>query len=416
MKILWLVNFEIPMLGNTDLVNEGWITGMLSALMEYYPDNEIYILYPQNRVNSTEHKTINEINAISYYEKDIRSYDSRLKLEFQRIIEKITPEVIHVMGTEYPHTLSMCEACKEMGLLDNLVVSVQGMPGLISKAYFIGLPYSVRYGYRLKDVIYGNVKRDKKRFEIAGEYEKEALVIAKNIIGRTEWDEMCVKSINKSARYWRNNENLRKSFYDNTWRYDRCEPNTVFISQGNYPIKGMHILIESAKVLRDNGYEVKYRIAGENIFSKPNWKWGKYTKYIYDRLKQYNLIEQFAFLGKLDEKHMVEEYLRANIFVLPSLIENSPNSLGEAMILGMPVIAADVGGVKNFIRHGENGYIFPLSEPYMVAYYVEKYLESYDHAIEIGQNAKHAVEEKYDRKENSAALVEIYHEMVNVCL
>ena len=55
--------------------------------------------------------------------------------------------------------------------------------------------------------------------------------------------------------------------------------------------------------------------------------------------------DKIEFLGRLSAEGMKQAYLDANVFVMPSTIENSPNSLGEAMLLGVPCVAADVGGV-----------------------------------------------------------------------
>ena len=55
--------------------------------------------------------------------------------------------------------------------------------------------------------------------------------------------------------------------------------------------------------------------------------------------------EHIEFTGMLDEKAMCDRYLKSNLFVCCSAIENSPNSLGEAQLLGMPYVASFVGGV-----------------------------------------------------------------------
>ena len=174
----------------------------------------------------------------------------------------------------------------------------------------------------------------------------------------------------------------------------------------------MHILVEGAHVLKELGYDVKYRIAGWNVLDVPEWKMSKYVHYVFSLMRRYSLIEDFEFLNPLKEEAMVKEYLRANVFVLPSVIENSPNSLGEAMILGMPVVTADVGGVKDFVRHGENGYVFPLSEPYMMAYYIGICLSELQSNNEIERKAKQKARLLYDRKINAERLASIYNEMM----
>ena len=58
------------------------------------------------------------------------------------------------------------------------------------------------------------------------------------------------------------------------------------------------------------------------------------------------------FLGSLSESEMCKRYLKSNVFVCPSAIENSPNSLGEAQALGMPYLTAYVGGAPDMV--GQN--------------------------------------------------------------
>ena len=57
--------------------------------------------------------------------------------------------------------------------------------------------------------------------------------------------------------------------------------------------------------------------------------------------------DQFEFEGFLSAEKMKRLLLESNVFVCPSSIENSPNSLGEAMLLGVPCVASDVGGIAD---------------------------------------------------------------------
>ena len=73
------------------------------------------------------------------------------------------------------------------------------------------------------------------------------------------------------------------------------------------------------------------------------------------------------FTGSLREDQMIAEYLNAHLFICPSSIENSPNSLGEAQLLGVPVIASYVGGVPDMVTHGETGLLYRFEEVEMLA-------------------------------------------------
>ena len=55
---------------------------------------------------------------------------------------------------------------------------------------------------------------------------------------------------------------------------------------------------------------------------------------------------------------MLDRYLKSSVFVCPSALENSPNSLGEAMLLGMPCVSAAVGGIPSIFTGGEDGLLY----------------------------------------------------------
>ena len=85
---------------------------------------------------------------------------------------------------------------------------------------------------------------------------------------------------------------------------------------------------------------------------------GSYEKYLASLVKKYQLADKICFLGDLSAARMRQAFLDANVFALTSTLENSPNSLGEAMLLGVPSVAANVGGVPNLMTHGTEGLIY----------------------------------------------------------
>ena len=139
---------------------------------------------------------------------------------------------------------------------------------------------------------------------------------------------------------------------------------------------------------------------------------GSYGKYLKKRISRLNLEKHISFTGIMDERQMRDRYLKSNVFVLPSVIENSPNSLGEAMLLGVPCIAADVGGVADMLTNKIEGFLYPFDEPYMLAHYICTIFGSTDTANKFSKNARIHALDTHDRQINCRRLVEIYKSLV----
>ena len=118
------------------------------------------------------------------------------------------------------------------------------------------------------------------------------------------------------------------------------------------------------------------------------------------------------FTGSLNEAQMKERFINSNVFVSPSTIENSPNSLGEAMLLGVPAISSDVGGVKNMLQHEKEGYVYQPDAPYMLAYYVKKIFADPEKAKMLGDAAKKHAQHTHSREINLETLLTIYTEII----
>ena len=74
--------------------------------------------------------------------------------------------------------------------------------------------------------------------------EKEALQMVSHVTGRTDFDREMTAKLAPQATYHFMNETLRDDFYTDHWNIDRIERYSIFLSQGNYPIKGMHFVLD----------------------------------------------------------------------------------------------------------------------------------------------------------------------------
>jgi glycosyltransferase involved in cell wall biosynthesis len=93
------------------------------------------------------------------------------------------------------------------------------------------------------------------------------------------------------------------------------------------------------------------------------------------------------FLGPVERRELYALYCRSSIFLLPSLFDNAPNSLFEAMAARLPVVAADTGGVNEVIRHGHNGLLFAPDHPEELLACLRTLIESPDTAAALSARA-----------------------------
>ena len=108
---------------------------------------------------------------------------------------------------------------------------------------------------------------------------------------------------------------------------------------------------------------------------------------------------------------MKERYLKSQVFVLPSSIENSPNSLGEAMLLGAPCIASDVGGVRCLMTHGVEGLIYPADDPHLLAYDICEMFAHPEKAAQMARAGREHAGKTHDAQKNLEILHQIYTEI-----
>ena len=131
-------------------------------------------------------------------------------------------------------------------------------------------------------------------------------------------------------------------------------------------------------------------------------------------IKKYGLQNNIEYLGVLSEIEMRNQYLNSHVFVCPSSIENSPNSLGESQILGVPCISSYVGGTPDMIQHHKTGFLYRFEEVEMLAQYLKHIFLNDDMASEISTNGIEVATSRHDRKTNCVNLKNIYNKIIEL--
>lgn len=420
MRILWVTNVPLPeaslLMGDQPNPFGGWLISAANDLSKE-KNIDLFIVFPKSGASD-----VTELKGaqITYYafplvnEKKVSENEKNKSIEV--ILNTVKPDLVHIFGTEYAHTLATVNLCKMKSI--NSVISIQGLISLCAKHYMASLPNEVQNRFTFRDFIrQDNLKQQQKKFENRGELEIKAIQGVKHIIGRTTWDKACVTQINPNVEYHFCNETLRDEFYNHKWSLEKCEENSIFISQASYPIKGLHFVLEAMPLILSKFPKSKLYIAGPNIIRsstlKDKLKKSSYAEYIQDLIKKYVLKDKVIFTGLLDEKQMCQRYLKSQVFVCASSIENSPNSLGEAMILGLPCVASHVGGIPDMLRHNEEGFIYQADASYMLAYYVCEIFGNAKLQMLFSKNARKRALETHSRKEINNTLLNIYISIIN---
>lgn len=373
MKVLWITNILFPeaidiLTGKGELKSTGgWLIGASQALLKN-KDVHLCVATVSDLVSKI---TKLEGERISYYILPLGRGNTKFNDEYlplwKHIQKEYNPDIVHIHGTEFSHGNAYLKACGNR----NVVVSIQGLVSGIAPFYRAGLSkVDILKNITFRDCILGTILRDQTRFYQRGEIEIDTIVNSKYIIGRTSWDYAKTWAINPKIKYFFCNETLRSDFYDGSvWEYDKCVPHSIFLSQGGYPLKGLHQVLKAMPFILRQYPDTIIRIAGLDITKNHSFseiiRFSGYGLYIKRLISKLRLVDHVTFTGNLSAEDMKKEYLRSNVFICPSAIENSPNSLGEAQILGVPCIASFVGGVPDMMDG--NHYLYRFEEFEMLA-------------------------------------------------
>ena len=419
MKLLWLCNVAPSAVEEKVTGRRGsglWMDQMLEGLRAL--GAEVRILCPGS---GRSRGVIDERCSYRIFpDCPPQDYQSEQELLFRETLKEFCPDVIHVWGTEYAHSLAMARAAAAEGQIPRMVVSLQGICSAISLHYAEGIPMKAQKQYTFRDLVRrDNILQQKRKFALRGAHEAETLTLAEHAIGRTEWDFACVHQLNPEIHYHVCGETLRQPFYDGQWRYASCRRHRIFASSCEYPVKGFHYLLEAMAQLTRRYPDVTLAVPGTDFLhlqGAARLRENSYQHYLAQLVRRFGLEGRIEFLGGLSAEQMKENYLSANVFVLPSTVENSPNSLGEAMLLGVPSVAAHVGGVCDMLQDREEGYVYQSTAPYMLAHSIGTVFDLEDRAEKLGERARLHALRTHDPKTNLRDLLKIYGEVGGTAL
>lgn len=164
----------------------------------------------------------------------------------------------------------------------------------------------------------------------------------------------------------------------------RLPDNSILFAGWLNDRKGVHIAIEAMRhILKEVPDAKLYIIGGRAKFAE------EYERKYNGIIKRNDLHEHLVFLGQ-QPPEIVRGYLkRSSVLVIPEQYENmSPLIMVEAMALGKPVVASNLGGIPEYIRHGETGFLAHAYNPESFAVHIIRILKDPEAVSSVGKAAK----------------------------
>lgn len=166
-------------------------------------------------------------------------------------------------------------------------------------------------------------------------------------------------------------------------------------------VKGLNYLIDAMPEILNEMPDAILLIVGPDFGRQMGLK---------RRVKQLFIEKKVLFTGYLPDDELVGSYAASDLFVFPSLAESFGIVLLEAMAMGKPVIATNVGVAHDLIRNGVNGFLVEPRRPDQIAKTVISLLKNENLAIKMG-NINRKIASEYSWDNITQTICEVYRKL-----
>lgn len=401
MRILWFTNTYNAYVGtiNNPYNGGGWMQSMQEQLVKL-DGVELAISFFMNGQPRRVEK-----NGITFYPMPRprfgiwRKLHDRLFDPYQRgrwpdyehtlldVVEDFCPDIIHIFGSENVYGLlaSRCQV--------PVVLHIQGIINPYRDAL---LPPFVSWNdLRLLPI-------NRRGWNIQSCCEREIYHRVQHFIGRTEWSRRVTAVLNPKARYHYGGEILRSVFYKDATR-QLPERMTIVTTISGTTYKGFDMVLKTAKLLHETmGLDFEWQCYGITD-----------TRFFERHFGVRHEEVGIHLMGVATAEELHEALIHATAYMHPSYIENSPNSLCEAQLVGLPVVATNVGGVASLIEEGRTGYLVPANDPWQAAYLLAMLHSDRQLNISVGSAARVMALERHNPNKIAEELMNTYREVID---
>ena len=405
MRVLWFTSAPSPAVcertGHAPTGSGHWTAALLENLVQHTEVRPCVVTargdLPEDHFEDSgvEYFLVNHSRCAKHARTPRRSMR-----QCARIVREWRPDLVHVHGGEHFYGLLIARRLIDVPS----ILSLQGLLQPYCRRYFGSLSsWEILKAQRMRESLRGSgIVWDYFRLKKHARRESEILGGLRAFAGRTAWDRAYVHSLRPDARYYEVGELLRKPFYDAVWDVGACRRHSIIFTNAGSPRRGTETLLEALVLLAREFPEVTLRLCGH---LSPN---RGYHRFLLRRIRRSPASHRVVRLGYLDADSMAREVSRSHVFVIPSHIENSPNSLCEAMMVGLPCVASYAGGMPSLIEEGRTGLFFPPGDPVLLADRIRSLFLNDDLAVSLGAAARRVAAERHSVKRVLRQLLSAY--------
>lgn len=394
MKVIWLCSFENDEVAQLAGFKSGtlcspWINELIS-LFRNKNDINLSIIAPNYFNNKYQYFKLNNIDLHLFKYRPFflpkRAYNLNYNFNLTqksvgKIIERIKPDLIHLHGSENPlYSTGVIPLIKKYPVL----VTIQGFICLSSKP---------------SNFIKQYIRWNRIRIEKVINSKASFFTIASDDVLNT------LNTFNSNAKIYRDHypttkpEILATDFPNKT--YD-----IVYYARISKD-KGIEDLLDALRIIRNSRPTIKAIIIGNGNET--------YIKYIQEKIIEFNLTENIAYVGFLPlQQDVYKLATQSRLYVLPTHFDGLPGSLREAMFMKLPVVAYAVGGIPSFNFEKE---CITLVEKRNIIELVEKIklvLDDTERTNRLVENAYELITNKYDNNKIYKNILSIYNDILSI--
>jgi len=408
-RVLWTSNIDLPAvapeLGLAPTPFGGW----LSLMTDHLAALEKFEIGIAMRSESTGFRKV-EKDGITYFALpqqqdcfDVAQADA------ERVLAEFSPDILHVEGAEMRHARRFLSTWTGPRLL-----SMQGVLNGYASYELGRLPIISMLNPvhpRVMLTALALLFQRQRQFVPRLASERLAMRAADHVMGRTLWDRAQAKALSPDSTYHHCARILRDVFYKTKWQAESAEKCSIFVGNGASARKGAHIAVRALALLKRDFPEARLHFAGQDPRQLP-WRSLKrhvgYPVYLLHLIRKLGLEDSVHFTGVLDAQQMADRMARSHVCLMASIIENSPNTLGEAMILGVPTVSAYAGGAPSMARDEVEALFYRPDDPAMMALQIRRIFQDPALAARLSEAARVRAMQTHDPDRNLADLISAY--------